>query len=104
MKPGAGEDSFKCNTLQDRVRDWDESWNWLGRITIEYNWKYRQKICLKCPRETQVKLDCYRVNRFRFINGKWVQETHCSKLRRARANRLRNHVKHVFELYPFSKS
>lgn len=96
--------SVKCNPLKDKIRDWDESWNWLGRITIEYNWKYRQRVCSKCPREAQIKWDCHRINKFRLVNGKLIQETHCRKLKRARANKLRNHIKHVLALYPFCES
>lgn len=93
-----------CNPLKERIQDYDESWNWLGRRAIAYNWEYRQKICSKCSLETQKKLNCYKVNNFRIINGTKIQETHCSKLEKARASKLRNHIKHVFKLDPFSKS
>ncbi len=93
-----------CNPFEERIQDYDEAWDWLGRIAIEYNWQYRKKICSKCTLETQEKLDCYRVNNYRIIDSIKIQETHCSKLERARANKLRNHVKHVFALDPFNKS
>ena len=54
--------------------------------------------------ETQKKLECYKVDNYRTIKGIKIQETHCSKLEKARANKLRNHVKHVFALDPFTKS
>ena len=93
-----------CNPLKDRIQDYDESWNWLGAKAIEYNWEYRRKICSKCPIEIQKKLDCHRVDNYRIIGGTKVQETHCSKLEKARSNKLRTHVKHVFALDPFAKS
>jgi Tfp pilus tip-associated adhesin PilY1 len=104
--PTAAANSFvtSCNPLKEKIQDYDESWNWLGRRAIEYNWEYRKKICSKCSLETQQKLNCYKANNFRIINGKKIQETHCSKLEKARTNKLRNHIKHVFELDPFSKS
>ena len=37
-------------------------------MAIEYNWKYRKKICSKCPLETQKRLNCYRVDNFRIID------------------------------------
>lgn len=101
----ASTDEIKtaCNPLKDRIQDYDESWNWLGRQAIEYNWKYRKMICTKCPLEVQEKLNCYKVDNYRIIDGLKIQETHCSKLEKARASKLRNHVKHVFALDPFSK-
>lgn len=93
----------QCNPMKDRMQDMHEAWNWLGRITIAYDWKYRKKICAKCPLETQKRLECYRVDNFEMVDGERIQETHCSKLERARENRLRNHVNHVFEMSPFGK-
>lgn len=92
-----------CNSFQDRVQDYDEVWNWLGRQAIEYNWQYRKKICTKCTLETQKKLNCYRVDNYRIIDGTKIQETHCSKLEKARTNKFHNHIKHVFKLDPFTK-
>lgn len=92
-----------CNPFKDRVQDYDEAWNWLGRRVTEYDWQYRLKICSKCPLETQQKLKCFRVNNFKTINGIQVQETHCIKLQKARAKKLRNHIKHVFAMDPFLK-
>lgn len=93
-----------CNPLQDRIQDYDEAWNWLGRRVKEYNWEYRARVCTKCPLEIQQKLRCHKVDNFEVINGQKIQETHCIKLRRARANRLRNHIRHVFKMNPFLKS
>jgi len=87
--------------LKDKIQDYDEVWNWLGRHAIEYNWQYRKKICTKCPLKTQKKLNCLRVDNYRIIDGIEIQETHCSKLEKARANKLRNHVKHVLAINPF---
>jgi len=92
-----------CNPLKDRIQDYDEAWNWLGRRVTEYNWKYRVKVCSKCPLETQQKLGCHKVDNFRIISGKKIQETHCIKLQKARANRLRNHIKHVVAMNPLLK-
>lgn len=92
---------YSCNPLKERIQDYDESWDWLGRLAIEYNWKYRKKICTKCTRQEELK--CHKIDNFRIIDNVKIQETHCSKLENARANKLRNHVKHVLALNPFSK-
>ena len=49
---------------------------------LEYNWKYRYKICTKCTR--QKELNCLKVDNYRMIKGKEIQETHCRKLIQAR--------------------
>lgn len=92
-----------CNPLNERIQDYDEAWDWLGKKAIEYDWQYRQQICSKCPIETQKKLDCFKVDNFKIIDGIEIQETHCSKLEKARANKFRIHVKAVFALDPFAK-
>jgi len=76
----------------------DNAFQVLGDESIEYNWKYRQKICVKCPIETQKKLECYKVDNYRIVSGVEIQETHCSKLERARANKFRSRVKSVWRL------
>ncbi len=99
-----GNFSTSCNPLEQKIQDYDEAWNWLGRRAIEYNWQYRKKICSKCPLETQKKLQCVKFDNYKIIEGVKIQETHCSKLQKARANKLRNHIKHVFALDPFAKN
>ena len=76
----------------------DNAFQVLGDECIEYSWKYRQKICVKCPHETQKKLECYKVDNYRIVSGVEVQETHCSKLEKARANKFRSRVKSVWRL------
>lgn len=76
----------------------DNAWQVLGEECIEYNWNYRKKICVKCPIETQNKLECYKVDNYRMINGEDIQETHCVKLEKARANKFRSRIKSVWRL------
>jgi len=97
------EQDSPFNPLGERLKDYDEAWSWLGRISIEYNWNYRKRICTKCPTEVQKKLNCFRVDNYKVTDGVKIQETHCSKLENARENKMRNHVKHVFALDPLSK-
>ena len=76
----------------------DNAFQVLGDESIEYNWKYRQRICVKCPIETQKKLECHKVDNYRIVSGVEIQETHCSKLEKARANKFRSRVKSVWRL------
>lgn len=92
----------RMSTLKDKIQDYDEAWNTLGRMAINFNWNYRQRVCLKCPLEQQQKRKCFRVDNYRTINDKVIQETHCDWLQRARANKLRKHVKAVFNMNPFT--
>lgn len=101
--PEDGKERVSFDPFKERLQDYDEAWNWLGRLVTQYNWQYRKKICSKCPLTTQQKLKCHKVNNFKIIDGVKIQETHCSKLQKARANKLRNHVKHVFAMNPFLK-
>lgn len=57
---------------------------------------------MKCPLEQQKKRNCFRVDNFKTINGKVIQETHCKWLENARYRKLRNHVKAVFNMNPFT--
>lgn len=54
----------------------------------EYNWKYRKKICTKCPVEKQKKLKCIKVNNFRDS----IQETYCKKMTKARSQKFRKMI------------
>lgn len=73
-----------------------EQWINIGQILKEemlaYNWKYRAKICLQCPLETQKRLDCKRFNNYRMIKGQRIQETHCKKLIKARTAKFKNRI------------
>ena len=90
--------------LKERIKDYDEAWKWLTQHVTEYDWEYRKKICLKCPISTQEKLCCFKSNTFRTIDGLKIQKTYCSKLKKARANKFRNHIKHVSAMNPFLKT
>lgn len=92
------------NPFKERMQDYDEAWQWLTRHVIQYDWNYRKKICTKCSLETQEKLKCFKVNNFKIIDGVKIQKTYCSKLKKARANKFRNHIKHVFAMNPFLKA
>jgi len=90
--------------FEERMQDYDEAWQWLTSHVIQYDWNYRKKICTKCPLETQEKLKCFKVNNFKIIDGVKIQKTYCSKLKKARAKKFRNHIKHVFAMSPFLKT
>ena len=98
-------DNSKFNVFKERMQDWDESWQWIGRHMIKYDWNYRKKICTKCPLETKKKWKCYTSpNSSKIIDGVKIQKTYCKKLKNARANKFRNHIKHALALNPFLKS
>lgn len=90
--------------FEERIRDYDEAWKWLTYHVIQYDWSYRKKICSKCTLETQEKLKCFKVDTFKIIDSVKIQKTYCSKLKKARANKFRNHIKHVFTMSPFLKT
>lgn len=90
--------------FEERMQDYNEAWKWLTSHVIEYDWSYRKKICTKCSLETQEKLKCFKADNFKIIDGVKIQKTYCSKLKRARANKFRNHIKHVFAMSPFLKT
>jgi len=90
--------------FEERMKDYDEAWQWLTYHVIQYDWNYRKKICINCSLETQEKLNCSKVDTFKFIDGIKIQKTYCSKLKKARANKFRNHIKHVFTLSPLLKT
>lgn len=76
----------------------DNSWSVLGEEVIEYNWKYRSKICSKCPLSEQKRRSCVRFDNYRMIKGVEIQESHCNKLENARANKFRNRMKSLLRL------
>ena len=91
------------NPFKERMNDFDEVCDLLHEKIINYNWEYRKKICSKCPLDTQHKLKCQKINNFRIIDNKKIQETHCSKLMKAREQKFKNHMKMVFALNPLLK-
>jgi len=95
---------FSFDSFEERMKDYDEAWQWLTRHVIQYDWNYRKKICTKCPLETQEKLKCFKVNNFKIIDGVKIQKTYCSKLKKARAKKFKNHIKHVLAMNPFLKT
>ena len=99
-----GDTVTSFNPFEERMQDYDEAWTWLTNHVIQYDWNYRKKICTKCQLETQEKLKCFRVNSFKIIDGVKIQKTYCSKLKKARANKFRNHIKHVFAMNPLLKT
>ena len=92
--------ALQSDPFSQRLQDYDEIWEWLTYHTIQYDWKYRRKICTKCPLETQQKLKCYKANEFKIIDGMKIQKTYCSKLKKARSNKFRNHIHHVLNMNP----
>ena len=89
--------------FKERIKDYDEAWEWLTYHVIQYDWEYRMKICTKCTLETQEKLKCQKINDFRVIDNMKIQKTYCSKMKKARSNKFRNHIKHVFAMNPLLK-
>lgn len=82
----------------------NNKWHELSEEVLDYNWKYRLKICSKCPLKTQQKLRCYKINNFKIIKNIRIQETHCSKMEKARANKFRNKMKILFDITDFNFS
>ena len=94
----------KFNPLQEKFQDYDEAWEWLAYHVIQYDWEYRKKICTKCNLKTQEKLKCQKINDFKIMDGIKIQKTYCSKLKKARSNKFRNHINHVFDMNPLLKN
>ena len=80
----------------------DNAFQVLGDESIEYNWKYRQRICVKCPIETQKKLECHKVDNYRIVSGVEIQETHCSKLEKARVQKFRGRMNNLLNMASFN--
>jgi len=103
--PKQKEDTItSIDPFAERMKDYDEAWQWITHHVIQYDWNYRKNICTKCPLETQKKLKCFKVNDFKIIDDVKIQKTYCSKLKKARAKKFRNHIKHVFAMSPFLKT
>ena len=94
----------KFNPLLERIQDHDEAWEWLTYHIIQYDWDYRKRICTKCTLETQEKLKCQKINDFRVVDGIKIQKTYCSKLKKSRSSKFKNHIKHVFTMNPLLKT
>jgi len=75
----------------------DNRWEQLTFDVINYDWKYRRKICTKCPLEYQ-KEHCFKSSEFRYIDGMLVQKTYCKKQKLARANKFRSSIKSIMRL------
>lgn len=86
-------------TLGERIIDWHEEGEHVKKLLLDYDWKYRKKICTKCPLETQQKLKCFRVNNFK--DG--IQETHCKKMDRARTQKYRKIMMKFIDWHPLRK-
>ena len=76
----------------------DNKFHGLKDELLDYDWKYRKKICVKCPLETQKKLQCFRVNNFK--DG--IQETHCSKMDKARVQKFRGRINNLLDMAHFT--
>lgn len=79
-------------SLQDlkliQITSWQKKSRELKDEMLDYNWEYRKKVCAKCPIETQIRLNCHKIDNFK--NG--IQETHCKKLIRARTKKFRKKI------------
>ena len=82
--------------INTELEEWYKDGERLKQEIIDYNWKYRRKVCSKCPIETQKKLDCFKLGNFKI----GIQETHCSKLIRSRTNYFRKKIQSFFNLEP----
>ena len=82
----------------------DEKFIDLKQALLNYNWKYREKICTKCPPEQQKERECFRVAySFRMINGKVIQETHCKWLIKARSRKFGNIINKLLNMEMMAK-
>jgi hypothetical protein len=85
----------------------DNAFHTLKDESIEYNWKYRQKICVNCiGTKQQQDRDCYmpKDGKVRVINNVLIPETHCDHLINARANKFRGRVDNLLNLAHFNIS
>ncbi|MGI0073372.1 MAG: hypothetical protein ACREA3_06140 [Nitrosotalea sp.] len=85
--------------IHSRLEDWQEEGLRLKKELLDYNWQYRKKICIKCPMEQKIKLNCHKVNNF--VDG--IQETHCRKLIRARTQKFRKQINEFLDLHPYAR-
>jgi hypothetical protein len=76
----------------------DNKFHGLKEELLDYDWKYRLKICTKCPLETQERLRCFRVNNYK--NN--IQETHCSKMDKARVQKFRGRMNNLLNMASFN--
>ena len=76
----------------------DNKFHGLKEELLDYDWKYRLKICTKCPLETQERLRCFRVNNYK--NN--IQETHCSKMDKARVQKFRGRMNNLLDMASFN--
>lgn len=98
-----GSNNKPFDPLEERLQDYDEVWEFLAYHIIEYDWNYRKNICSKCPLETQQKFKCFKINTFKIMDDKKIQKTYCSKLKKARTNKFRNHIKNILSMSPLLK-
>ena len=80
----------------------DNKFHGLKEELLDYDWKYRLKICSKCPLETQKKLQCFKVDNFKIIDNIQVQETHCSKMDKARVQKFRGRMNNLLNMASFN--
>lgn len=77
-----------------------KKWRKKGHSIVDemeaYEWKYREKICLKCSIKKQKELKCFKVNNF--VNE--IQETYCSKLENTRTQKFSKKIDMFFDCYP----
>ena len=90
---------WKKGNLQARIIDWHEEGEHIKKLLLDYDWKYRKKICTKCPIGAKQKLRCFRVNNFK--DG--IQETHCKKMDRARTQKYRKTIMNFINFHPLRK-
>lgn len=91
---------WKEDNLQGRITDWHEEGEHVKKLLLDYDWKYRKKICSKCSAETRKKLRCFKVDNFK--DG--VQETHCKKMEKARTQKHRKTILNFINFHPLGKS
>ena len=89
---------MQSSNLDHRVLDWKEEGTHIQKILLDYDWKYRKKICEKCPVETQKKLECFKVDNF----NEGIQETHCKKMSKARTQKYRKLITNFIQFHPSS--
>lgn len=83
--------------VQIKISNWQDKGLVIRDEMKKYNWEYRKKICTKCPREIQRKLNCRKVNNFKDE----IQETWCEKILNARTQKFRKEIEKFWTMHPY---
>ena len=87
---------MSAESYHNRMLDWFEEGTHIQDLVDRYEWKYRKKICTKCPASKQKELNCLKIDNYR--DG--IQETYCDKMTRARGNKFRKIMYRYTDSHP----